>query len=99
MDHRADMGVAIIMDIGAGGIEEGSAQRIDTLGASDDRHLFAAGKLGERAQRDLDRRGAAARQRHREEIHERALRLMPHGRRNVLPASLGHIVGKALRRA
>ena len=35
MNHRAQMGVAEIIDIGAGGIEKGRAQRIDALGASD----------------------------------------------------------------
>jgi hypothetical protein len=49
MDHRADMGVAEIMDIGAGGIEERRTQRIDALPASDDRRLFAAGEFSQRA--------------------------------------------------
>jgi len=34
-------------------VEEGRTQRIDALGASDHRCLFAAGKFRKRAQRDL----------------------------------------------
>ncbi len=70
MNHRAQMGVAEIVDVGAGGVEEGRAQRIDALAAADHGRLLAAGEFGERAQRCLDRPGAAARQRHRKEIHE-----------------------------
>ena len=96
MNHGAQMGVAEIMDIGAGGIEEGRAQRIDALGPPDHGRLLSAGEFGKRAQRHLDRSGAAAGQRHGEEIHQRALGLMPHRRGNVIPLRRDNEVRKAL---
>src|SRR5262245_33956997 len=86
MDHGAQMGIAEIMDIGGSRIEEGGAQGINTLAAPDDGCLLAAGKFGERAKGDLDRLGAASRQRHREQVHERALGLVPNFRWHVLPS-------------
>jgi hypothetical protein len=62
MDHSAYMGVAEIMHIGAGGVQKHRAQGIDPFAATDHRRLLAAGKFGERAQRDLDWTGAAASQ-------------------------------------
>jgi hypothetical protein len=99
MDHGAQVGVAEVMDIGAGGVEEGRAQRIDAFGAPDHGRLLATGEFGERAQRDLNRLGTAARQRHGKEIHERAPGLMPHRRWNVVPPRLDNVAGKALRHA
>jgi hypothetical protein len=93
------MGIAVIMDVGAGAIEERGTQRIDTLAASNDGRLLAAGKLAKRAQRDLDRSGAAARQRHREEIHQGAFCLMPHGGGDILPSRPDHMAGEPLRHA
>jgi hypothetical protein len=90
------MGVAEIMHVGAGGIEERSIQGIDALAAADDSRRFTAGEFSQRAQRDLDRPGAAARQRHGEKIHQGAFGLMPHGRRNVIPPRLDDKEGKAL---
>jgi tripartite-type tricarboxylate transporter receptor subunit TctC len=85
MNHRAQMGVAEVMDIGAGGVEKGRTQRIDALGAPDHGRLLAIREFSERAQRNLDRTGAAARQRYGEEIHQRALGLMPHRQWNIVP--------------
>ena len=48
MDHGAQMGVAEVVDIGAGGVEEGGAQRVDALATPDDGRLLAAGELRER---------------------------------------------------
>jgi hypothetical protein len=91
------MGVAEVMDIGAGGVEEGRAQRIDAFRAPDQGCLSAAGEFGERAQRDFDRPGAAARERHGEEIHQRAFGLMPHRRWYVVPPRCSNKAGEALR--
>ncbi|OIQ67516.1 hypothetical protein GALL_509020 [mine drainage metagenome] len=90
------MGVAEVMDIGAGGVEESGAQRIDALGASDHGRLSAARKLGERAQCDLDRAGAAPGEGDGEEIHQGALGLMPHLRGNVVPPRCNNVLSKAL---
>jgi hypothetical protein len=99
MNHSAQMGVAEIMDIGAGGVEEGSTQRVDSFAAPDHGRPLAAQKFGERAQRDLDRPVAAAGQRHGKEIHQRTLGLMPHRRGNVVPPRSDDESRKILRNA
>jgi type II secretory ATPase GspE/PulE/Tfp pilus assembly ATPase PilB-like protein len=45
MDHRGQMGVAEVMDVGAGGIEEGRAERVDALAAPDHGRLLATRKF------------------------------------------------------
>ena len=45
MHDRRQVGVAIVEDVGAGGVEEGGTQRIDALAAADDRRLPAAGEF------------------------------------------------------
>ncbi len=89
------MGVAEIMDVGAGGIEKRGAQRIDPLAAPDHGDRLAAGEPAKRTQRDLDRRGAAAGERDREKIDQRALGLMPHRQRDILPPRRNNVVGEA----
>ena len=94
----AQMRVAEVMHVGAGGVEERRAQRVDALGAARSRWPACRRRTRlQRLQRDLDRVGAATRQRDREEIHEGALGLMPHVRRHILPPRGGDIVRKALR--
>ena len=90
------MGIAEIMDVGSGGVEEGGAQRVQALGASDHGHLPAAGKLSERAQRSLDRPCAATGEGDGEEIHKGSLGLMPHLRGNVVPPRRNNVLSKAL---
>lgn len=58
---------------------------LDALIASDHGRLLAAGKFRKGVQRHFDRPAAAAGERHGEEIHQRALRLMRDLRRDVLP--------------
>src|SRR5262245_17859020 len=58
--------------------------------------LLAAGKRGEQLQGDLDRAAVAARQRHREEVHERALGLVRDVRRNLAPAGVDDEAGEVL---
>ena len=99
MDHGRQVGVAEIEHVGAGRIQEGRAQRIDALSAADDGRLSAVGEFGERLQRQLDRAGAAARQRDREEIQQRALGFMPDRLRHVVPTGVDHEAGEVLRDA
>ena len=96
MDHGAQMGVAEVVDIGAGGVEESRGERIDALAAPDHGRLPAAAKFRKRAQRHLDRPGAAARQRHGKEVHQRTFGLMPHRLRDIVPPRRDHEARKAL---
>ncbi len=86
MDRRRHMGVAEVEHVGAGGIEERGAERIDALAPAEQCRLLAAGECRERLQRGLERLIAAAGQRHGEEIHQRALGLMGDLGRQILPA-------------
>ena len=60
------------------------------------RDLLAAGKGGERLQGDLDRVAAAARERHGEVVHERALGLVRDGSRNIAPTGFDDEARKVL---
>ena len=99
MDDGRQVGVAIVEDVGAGGVQEGRTQGVDPLGPPDDRRLLAAGELGERLERELDRLGAAARDRHGEEIQQRPLGLVARLFRDVFPSGLDHEAGEVLRDA
>jgi hypothetical protein len=94
MDDGGQVGVAVVEDVGAGGVEEGGAQGIDALAAADDRRLLAAGKFGERFQGELDRFGAAAGDRHGEEVQQRALGLVAGFLRNVIPCRVDDEAGE-----
>src|ERR1700692_2623047 len=96
MNHRSYMGVAEVIDIGAGGVEKGRAQRIDALGAPDHGYLFTARKFAERTKRSFDRLGTATGQCNRKEIHERAFGLMPHRRWDVFPPRCTNVSSQAL---
>ena len=76
MDDGRQVRVAIVEHVGAGGIQEGGAQGVDALGPADDRRLLAAGELGERPEREFDRLGTAAGDRHGEEIQQCTLGLV-----------------------
>ena len=96
MDHGARMGVAEVVDIGAGGVEEGRAQGIDALGSPDQGCLLAAGESGERAQRHLT--GAArSPQGDRKEIHQGTLGLKPHPHGDVIPSRSDNKAGQGPR--
>jgi hypothetical protein len=97
MDDGRDMGVAKIQNVGCGRVEKGRAQRVYAFATTDQGRLLATGKLGERLPRDLDGRGAAARERDGEEIHERALSLVPRGVRHAIPAGFDGKAGEGLR--
>src|SRR6267142_5621715 len=96
MDDGWQVGVAIVEDVGARGVEESSTQGVDPFGPADDRRLLAAGELGERFQGELDRLGAAAGDRHGEEVQQRTLGLVAGFLRNVLPFRLDDEAGKGL---
>ncbi len=86
MDDRPHMRVAKIKHVRSGGVEKGRAQRIDTLAAPDHDRLRAAGKFGERLERNFHRPGAAARKRHGKEIQQCTLGAMARTVGHVLPA-------------
>jgi len=90
------MGIAKIEHIGAGGIEERGVERIDALAPADQGRLPATGEHCKRRQRGLERLIAAAGQRHGEEIHQRALGLMGHLRRQVVPPRVDDKLGQNL---
>ena len=96
MDDGRQMRVAIVEDVGARAVQEGRTQRIDALAAADDRRLLAAGELGQRLQRELDRLGAAAGDRHGEEIQQRTLGLVARLLGNVLPPGVDDEAGEVL---
>ena len=96
MDDRRQVRVAIVEDVGARAVQEGGAQRIDALAAADDGGLLAAGELGQRLQGELDRLGAAAGDRHGEEVQQRTLGLVPRLLGNVLPPGLDDEAGEVL---
>jgi hypothetical protein len=96
MNGGWNVGVVEIEHVGARCVQEGRAQRVHALAAADDGRLLAAGKRGERLQGDLDRAAAAARQRHREEVHERALGLVRDVRRNLAPPGVDDEAGEVL---
>jgi len=91
MDRGGDVGVAEIEHVGAGGIDERGAERIDALAPAEHRRSRSAGERGQRSEHRLDRRVAAAGQRDGKEIHQRALGLMGDRRRqssHCVPASI-----------
>ena len=96
MHDRRQVGVAIVEDVGAGGVEERGAQRIDALAAADDGRLPAAGEFRQRAQRQLDRLGAAAGQCHGKEVEQCALGLVARLGGNVLPLRVDDEAGESL---
>ena len=53
MHDRRQVGVAIVEDVGAGGVEERRTQRIDPLAPADHGRLPAAGEFRQRLQRQL----------------------------------------------
>jgi hypothetical protein len=96
MNGGRDVGIVEIEDVGARRVQERRAQRVHALVAADDDRLPAIGKRGERLQGDLDRAAAAARQRHGEVVHERALGLVRDVRWNVAPAGVDDEARKVL---
>ena len=99
MDDRRNMGVAEIERIGARRVQECRAQAIHAFAAADDGGLPQMRELGEGAQRDLHRIGAAARERHGKEIQQRPLGFMADGLRDVVPPRRNDETGKILRDA
>src|SRR5258708_18980185 len=99
MDDGRQVGVAIVEDVGARGIEESSAQGVDPFGPADDRRLLAAGELGERFQGELDRLAAAAGDRHGEEVQQPTPGLVAGFLRYILPFRLYDKAGQGRRDA
>jgi hypothetical protein len=96
MNDGRKMGVAEIEHVGAGRVQKGRAQGIRALAAADDGRLPAIGKLGQRLEGNLHRAGAAAGQRDREEIEQRAPGLVAGRLGNVAPAGLDQEASKVL---
>ena len=96
MDDGGQVRVAIVEDVGAGGIEECGAERVDALGSPDDGRLPAAREFRERGQRQFDRLGAAACDRHGKEVQQRALGFVTHLLGDVIPGGVGHEAGEGL---
>ena len=99
MNDGRNVGVVEIERVGARRVQERRAQGIHAFASTDDGGLPALGKLGEGSQRDLHRPGAAARERHGEEIQQRPLGLVADRVRNVVPPRRDDEAGKVLRDA
>ena len=85
MDRRGHVGIAKVEHIGAGGVEERRAERIDALAPADQCRLLAARERGERLQQGLESLGAAAGQRRGKQIHQGAFRLVADVGRQIIP--------------
>ncbi len=99
MDHRREMRIAEVEDIGAGGIQERRAERIDAVVAPDDGRLRAARKFRERGQGHLDRVGTATRERDREKVEQGTLGFAANRVGNVAPARVDDKTGEVWRDA
>ena len=94
MDHRRNMGIVEVEHVAAGGVQKGGRQCIRPLPTPDDRRLACARELAQHLETDLDGAVPASAERGGKEIEERALRLMPHFRRNVADAGLDEKSGE-----
>jgi hypothetical protein len=87
VDDRRQMGVAIVEDVGPCRVQEGGGERVDTLGASDDRRLPAARELAQGPQCQFDRLGPASRDRHGKEVQQGALGFVARLLGKIVPIS------------
>ena len=82
--------VVKIADIGADRVEKRCAQSVDAFCSADDRGLRGDGKFQQRAECDLEWPVLAARDRRGEEVDQRSLGFMDHGRRDLVESRPGH---------
>jgi hypothetical protein len=78
MNDRAQVRIVEVKDIAACGIEEGSAQRIDPFGSTDDSRLPTIREHQERGESMFNRILSAAGQRGGNKVQDRAFALVPH---------------------
>ena len=85
MDDRRRVVVVIVEDVGRHGVQAGGERRVGPFRPTDQRDISAGRKGRHRLERRRHGRLAGAGDGGREDVQDRALCLVPHFRRNVLP--------------
>ena len=86
MHHRAQMRVVKVEDIRRDAVDQRGVQRVELFAAADQRCGARPGELVERGERAFNRFITATAERAAHPVEQRALRLVAHRLRNVVPA-------------